>query len=160
MERRVLRIDRNDRRARRLGELGDDSPPTTSDSLLASAKSMPSPSAAIVGTSPAEPTIAFSTRSAPLSVISRTSPSGRRIPVRRSTLPRPGRRIWIRERDPLDAVLARLFDQRFPGPFRGNRDYLQLLGAARDHIERLNADRARRAEDHQLASHRRDCSRR
>ena len=52
------------------------SPPTTSDSLLASARSIPSPSAATVGTSPAEPTIAFSTRSHSHSVISRTSPSG------------------------------------------------------------------------------------
>ena len=52
------------------------SPPTTSDSLLASARSIPSPSAATVGTSPAEPTIALSTRSQSASVISRTSPSG------------------------------------------------------------------------------------
>src|SRR4051794_27003283 len=52
------------------------SPPTTRLSLLASARSMPSPSDATVGPSPAEPTSAFSTRSAPLSVTSFTSPSG------------------------------------------------------------------------------------
>src|SRR3712207_366697 len=52
------------------------SPPTTSDSLLASARSMPSPSVATVGPSPAEPTSAFSTRSAPDSITRRTSPSG------------------------------------------------------------------------------------
>src|SRR3954447_21781887 len=52
------------------------SPPTTSDSLLASATSMPSVSATTVGPSPAEPTIALSTRSAPDSATSRTSPSG------------------------------------------------------------------------------------
>src|SRR4051794_15682009 len=52
------------------------SPPTTSDSLLASATSMPSVSATIVGPRPAEPTMAFSTRSAPDSATSRTSPSG------------------------------------------------------------------------------------
>src|SRR4051795_3153972 len=52
------------------------SPPTTSDSLFASARSMPSPSDATVGPRPADPTSAFSTRSAPLSVTSLTSPSG------------------------------------------------------------------------------------
>ena len=52
------------------------SPPTTSDSLLASARSIPSASAATVGTRPAEPTIAFRTMSHSHSVISRTTPSG------------------------------------------------------------------------------------
>ena len=52
------------------------SPPTTSDSLLASARSIPSPSVATVGTRPAEPTIPLSTSSQSPSVISRTSPSG------------------------------------------------------------------------------------
>ena len=52
------------------------SPPTTSDSLLASATSIPSVSATIVGPRPAEPTIALSTRSAPVSATSRTRPSG------------------------------------------------------------------------------------
>ena len=51
------------------------SPPTTSDSLLASARSMPSPRAATVGARPAEPTSAFSTRSASDSSTRRTSPS-------------------------------------------------------------------------------------
>ncbi len=51
------------------------SPPTTSDSLLASARSMPSPSVATVGPRPAEPTSALRTRSAPDSMTSRTSPS-------------------------------------------------------------------------------------
>ena len=61
------------------------SPPTTSDSLLASARSMPSPSVATVGTSPAEPTIALSTRSQSHSVISSTSPSAPASTSRRST---------------------------------------------------------------------------
>src|ERR1700729_97321 len=52
------------------------SPPTTSDSLLASARSIPSPSVATVGTNPAEPTIAFRTRSHRASVTNLTSPSG------------------------------------------------------------------------------------
>ena len=51
------------------------SPPTTRLSLLASARSMPSPSAATVGPSPAEPTSALSTRSQSLAVISSTRPS-------------------------------------------------------------------------------------
>ena len=54
------------------------SPPTTSDSLLASATSMPSVSATIVGPRPAEPTIALSTRSAPDSATSEIRPSGPR----------------------------------------------------------------------------------
>ena len=51
------------------------SPPTTSDSLLASARSIPSVRATIVGPSPAEPTIALSTRSASEPATSSTSPS-------------------------------------------------------------------------------------
>ena len=83
------------------------SPPTTSDSLLASARSIPSPSVATVGTSPAEPTIAFSTRSQSDSVISCTSPSGPREHL--AVGPRlrgPRRRVSIGERDPPDAVLG------------------------------------------------------
>ena len=52
------------------------SPPTTSDSLLASARSIPSPSVATVASRPAEPTIALSTMSQPDSVTSATRPSG------------------------------------------------------------------------------------
>ena len=52
------------------------SPPTTSDSLLASATSMPSVRATIVGPRPAEPTIALSTRSAPDSATRLIRPSG------------------------------------------------------------------------------------
>ena len=50
--------------------------PTTSDSLLASARSIPSPSATTVGPRPAEPTIALSTRSAPAPAISSITPIG------------------------------------------------------------------------------------
>src|SRR5918992_3568579 len=52
------------------------SPPTTRLSLLASARSIPSPSAATVGPSPAEPTRAFRTRSQSVSPITPPSPSG------------------------------------------------------------------------------------
>src|SRR4051794_40074603 len=51
------------------------SPPTTRLSLLASARSIPSPSDATVGPRPAEPIRAFSTRSHSVPVISSTSPS-------------------------------------------------------------------------------------
>ncbi len=52
------------------------SPPTTSDSLLASARSTPSPSVATVASRPAAPTIALSTMSHSEPVINSTSPSG------------------------------------------------------------------------------------
>src|SRR4051794_6334316 len=51
------------------------SPPTTRLSLLASARSIPSPSAATVGPRPAEPISAFRTRSQSVPVISSTRPS-------------------------------------------------------------------------------------
>ena len=69
------------------------SPPTTSDSLLASARSMPSPSVATVGPSPAEPTSALRTRSAPgLDHEPHEALGRRRAPRRRSTPRRRGRR--------------------------------------------------------------------
>src|SRR3954464_7273913 len=52
------------------------SPPTTSDSLLARARSMPSPSVATVGPSPTEPTSALSTRSASDSITRVIRPAG------------------------------------------------------------------------------------
>ncbi len=82
------------------------SPPTTSDSLLASARSMPSPSVATVGSSPAEPTIAFSTMSQPDSVTARTRPVGARQHL--AVGPRLGGargRVAVGQRDPPHAVL-------------------------------------------------------
>ena len=68
------------------------SPPTTSDSLLASARSMPSPSVATVGPRPAEPTSALRTRSASgLDARAGRAPPRRRGPRRRSTPRRRGR---------------------------------------------------------------------
>ena len=52
------------------------SPPITRLSLLASARSIPSARVATVGARPADPTTAFSTRSAPDSPTSRSTPSG------------------------------------------------------------------------------------
>ncbi len=129
------------------------SPPTTSDSLFASARSIPSPSAATVGTSPAEPTIALRTRSHSVVVISRTSASwpAQHLAVR----PRLGGArggVLVGERDPPDAVRGRLLDQRLPGVGRAQRDDLELVRARHD-VERLDADRAGRAEDHEAAGH-------
>ena len=124
------------------------SPPTTSDSLLASATSMPSVSATIVGPRPAEPTMALSTRSASDSATSRTSPSG---PASTSPLgPRLGRArggVGVGERDPAHAVRARLLDERLVRRAGGQPDELELARRALDDVERLRADRARGAED-------------
>ena len=126
------------------------SPPTTSDSLLASATSMPSVSATTVGPSPAEPTIALSTRSAPDSATSRTSPSG---PA--STSPS------------VHASAARAAASASPSAIRStpcssasatscscersaDRPTSSNSSPARgDDVERLEADRAGRAEDQQ-----------
>src|SRR5215211_772972 len=116
------------------------SPPTTSDSLLASATSTPSVSATIVGPSPAEPTIALSTRSAPDSATSRTSPSGppsTSPPVHASAA-----------RAAASASLSAIRrDQRLVRALRGEPDELERLGRPRDDVERLGADRAGSAED-------------
>ena len=68
------------------------SPPTTSDSLFASARSMPSPSAATVGPSPAEPTSAFRRGRRRTRARAARAPRRRRGPRRRSTPRRRGRR--------------------------------------------------------------------
>ena len=113
------------------------SPPTTSDSLLASARSIPSPSAATVGSSPAEPTIAFSTRSHSHSVISRTTPSGPAQHVSAGPcLARPGGGVGIGDRDLADAVAAGLLEQRLPRARGAQRDDRELR-RARDHVEGL-----------------------
>ena len=126
------------------------SPPTTSDSLLASARSIPSPSVATVGPRPAEPTSALRTRSAPDSSDQPHEPLGRRRAPRRpvhasaARAPASGSASAIR----VDAVLARLRDERLPGAPGGQADELQVLGAL-DDVERLGADRAGRAQDEQ-----------
>ena len=124
------------------------SPPTTRLSLLASARSMPSPSAAIVGPSPAEPISPFSTRSQSVSVISSIRPSA---PA--STSPsvhssealaaastrRPARCAPRRERRPARSAAPSCVAAARP-------DDLEL-GAALHHVERLGADRPGRPED-------------
>ena len=124
------------------------SPPTTSDSLLASATSIPSVSATIVGPEaggaddgvehevgaglghePDQP-------SGPAS----TSPS-----VHASRGARGG--VGVAERDPIHAVGARLRDQRLVRALGRQPDELERVGRARHDIERLHADRAGGAED-------------
>ena len=89
------------------------SPPTTSDSLLASARSMPSVSATIVGPRPAEPTIALSTRSASAFGDQLDEPlrPGEHLALG-PRLRRAGRGVGVRQRDPAHAVGARLRHQR------------------------------------------------
>ena len=111
---------------------------------------MPSVSATTVGPSPAEPTIALSTRSAPDSATSSTRPSG------------PGQHLA-----PVHASAARAaasaspsairltpcsvgeLDEPLVGALRGQADELELLACAGDDVERLEADRAGGAEDQQ-----------
>ena len=131
------------------------SPPTTSDSLLASARSIPSPSVATVGPSPAEPTSALSTRSAPDS----DDQPHEALRAAEHLAVGPGLRgagggVLVGERDPLDAVGARLLDQRLPRALGRQADELELV-AALAHVERLRADRAGRAEDQQALGVRR-----
>ncbi len=124
------------------------SPPTTSDSLLASARSIPSVSATIVGPSPAEPTIAFSTRSASEPATSSTSPSG---PA--STSPSVQRSAAAAAASRSDRAIRRTPWARacstsaLMGGAGGQADDLERVAGAGDDVERLRADRAGRAED-------------
>ena len=93
--------------------------PTTSDSLLASATSMPSVSATIVGPRPAEPTIALSTRSAlglgdePHEALG----PGEHLAAG-PRLGGAGGGVGVRERDPAHAVRARPARRAPRGPCR------------------------------------------
>ena len=121
------------------------SPPTTSDSLLASATSMPSLSATIVGPRPAEPTIALRTRSAPDSATSRASPSG---PLRTSVVLGGARgRVGVGQREPLHAVLAGERQQRVRPAVGAQPDQLEGLRGPGHDVECLPSDRPRRPED-------------
>ena len=129
------------------------SPPTTSDSLLASARSIPSPSATTVGPSPAEPTIAFRTRSAPRLDDQLGEPVG------------PAEHLAVGPRAPRARAAAsgrraRSGGPRVRGPARracshepcAERPTSSSSWLRRDHVERLHADRAGRAEDRRCAA--------
>ena len=70
----------------------------------------------------------------------------------RPRLGRAGAGVGVGQRDPRDAVLGRLRDERLPRALGRQPDQLELLGA-RDDVERLRADRAGRAEDEQAPGH-------
>ena len=128
------------------------SPPTTSDSLLASARSIPSPSVATVGPRPAEPTSALRTMSAPESTTSATRPS-----APSSTSPLKSARALAAASGSVSAIrvtreLARLRDELLPAALRAQPDELELVGV-RDDLERLGPDRPGGAEDEQAAGH-------
>ena len=127
--------------------------PTTRLSLFASARSMPSPSAATVGPSPAEPTRPFRTRSAPDSAISRTMPSG---PA--STSP-PLQAVRPRAAASSSASATRVTpcaaacaEQPLPAASPRVRPTTSQVVAALDDVERLRADRPGRARITSLAA--------
>ena len=100
------------------------------------------------GPSPAEPTIALSTRSAPDSATSRTSPSGpaSTSPSVHASAARAAASGSLSAIRP-HAVRARLRDERLVRALGRQPDELERLRRARDDVERLGADRAGRAED-------------
>ena len=107
------------------------SPPTTRLSLLASARSIPSPNAATVGPRPADPTRALSTRSQSPSVISSTSPSGRPEPRPRTMLGGPRSGIRSARATRIDAVTGGLVDEQFEALRCGETHHLELGAALR-----------------------------
>ena len=126
--------------------------------MLASARSMPSPSVATVGPRPAEPTSALSTRSQSVSVISSTRPSAPAQHLAGRMLGRPRGRVRVGQRDPLDPEArapARAASSQLEAAARP--DHLELVGAL-DHVERLRSDRAGRPDDEDPA-HPAECRR-
>ena len=120
------------------------SPPTTSDSLLASARSIPSVSATIVGPRPAAPTIAFRTRSAPDFVDQGADPSSPGAPAVPGAAGMLGR-VRVGEGDHGGAVLRAPARALAPSwSQRRGRDAEIVTGG--DHLERLGPDRASRSE--------------
>ena len=126
------------------------SPPTTRLSLFARARSMPSESATIVGPRPAEPVIAFRTRSAPEVATSSRTPSGPERTPGRSVAHRSataGSAIAMRSTPCLSAWAI----ASSPARLSRDADQLKVLPRGLDHLERLHADRAGGAEhDHTL----------
>ena len=152
--RAVLGVDRqagNSRGARRRAVMR--LPPSTSVSLLASATVLPDRMAAMVGRSPAPPTMADSTTSASTSPASVTRPAApRRIsgcgraggaPPRP---PRPG----SAQREGARAVLeAQIGHELGIGSARGQPLHAELAGELVHQLERPAPYRARRAQENQ-----------
>ena len=67
----------------------------------------------------------------------------------RPRLARTRRRVWIRQRDTPHAVRACLGDERLVRALGRQADDLEGVARPRHHVQRLGADRARRAEDEQ-----------
>ena len=133
------------------------SPPTTSDSLLASARSMPSPSVATVGPEAGGADERVEDEVGAGLETSRTSPSGAGEHL--AVGPRlggAGARVGVGERDPRRRRARGLRDERLPRALGAQADELEI-GRARDDVERLGADRAGRSEDEQAASHGSQC---
>ena len=95
-----------------------------------------------------EPTIALSTRSAPDSATSCTSPSAppSTSPAVHASAARAAA-SRVGQRDAAHAVRARLPTSASHGRSGGQADELELVAGARDDVERLGADRPGRAED-------------
>ena len=130
------------------------SPPTTSDSLLASARSIPSPSVATVGPRPALPTqrvehqVGLGLEHQPDQAL-----CARRAPRRRSTPPPRARRRRRRRARCGDAVAARPARPAAPRSARPTGRRARDRRVRADHVERLGADRAGRAEHEETAGH-------
>ena len=128
-------------------------PPATSDSLFASASRAPVASAASVGPRPREPVIPLSTVSAGVVAVSSVAASGPASTStpgssRRSAAAAPGSATATRRTPCATACAASSATSVPPAarPTTRNR-----CGRRRDHVQRLRADRAGRAEDDDAA---------
>ena len=146
VQRRVLGVDRQDPRARRLGERGDE--------LAADDQRL------LVGERQVDPLAERHDRRAKarraddrvqhevgrglehqLDEALRPGVHGARRPRLRRQLGA----VLVGQGDLRDGVRARLLDERLPGGARREADQLELVGGV-DHLERLHADRAGRPE--------------
>ena len=141
-------------RAGRLGQRVTSSPPTTSDSLLASARSIPSPSAATVGTQAGraddrvEHQVAVGLGDQPHEPVG----AAEHLPVG-PRLAGPRGRVGVGQRDPADAVAPGLLDQRLPRGRGAQADDLELAAARETTSSACTPIEPGRAEDHEAARH-------
>ena len=114
--------------------------------MLASARSLPDSSAAIVASRPAAPTTAFSTTSAPAARTSSTRPCAALEELAGNVLTDGRGGVGVGQRQQFDAVFTGGIQQR-PGAGVGGKRHQTQVGAVADDLERLRTDRAGRAED-------------